>query len=182
MTFSKDAFVADARKAASSPEATKAIRLLLQETIAQSDPQAIIDAIPLGDEEEVMLFEDEHASIWFCRFDPSVVLPPHEHKMNVHIGVMQGGEKNILYRREAGTLKHIKTKTVTPGEVFSLGTDGIHAVTADGVEPSYALHIYEGPLMQVERSLFDWESGEKIEFTMENFYAMQRSAAEFPQA
>ncbi len=179
MTFDKDAFVKAAREAVGSPQPTKAVRALLEETIAQTDPQAIIDSIPLGDEEEIMLFEDEHASIWFCRFDPSVVLPPHEHKMNVHIGVLRGGEKNILYRREAGTLKHIKTKTVNPGEVLSLGSDGIHAVTADGDEPSYALHVYEGPLMQIKRSLFDWESGEEIEFTMENFYAMQKPSAEF---
>ncbi len=35
-----------------------------------------------------------------------------------------------------------------------------------------------GPLMKLKRALFDWETGEKVEFSMDNFYAMQKPASE----
>ena len=55
-----------------------------------------------------------------------------------------------------------------------LGPDAIHAITSDGDEQSIAIHVYEGPLTQVERSLFDWTTGAEVDFTMENFQAMAR--------
>jgi len=176
MSFTYDSFVAAAREAAASGDATKAIRALLQETVA--DPEALAASIPPQDEDEIMLFEDDTVSIWSCIFQPHVVMPPHEHKMPVHIGCFSGGEKSYLYRREGDVLTHVKTRTVGPGEVFSMGGDGIHAVTAEGDSPSHALHIYTGPLMQVTRSLFDWDSGAEVDFTMENFHAMKKSTTE----
>ena len=62
---------------------------------------------------------------------------------------------------------------------MSLEPDVVHAVTAEGDGLSHALHIYEGSLTQVKRSLFDWTSGNKVEFTMDNFRAMQRKRSEF---
>ncbi len=178
MAFSYSDFVKDARAAATSEHPTKAVRALLEETI--KNPELAAEKFRGGGEVEVQLFEDDTVSIWSCCFRPEFVMPPHEHKMDVHIGVVSGGEKNIMFRREGGSLKHVSTKVVNPGEVLSLGADGIHAVTADGGKPSHALHVYLGPLMQVKRDLFDWQSGEPVDFTMENFEAMKRRPAELP--
>lgn len=175
MTFTYDGFVEAARAAARESESTTAVRALLEKTL--DDPAAIAEAIPDQAEDEIMLFEDETVSIWSCRFQPFVVMPPHEHKMTVHVGVFQGGEKNILFRRERESLKHVSTKVVRPGEVLSIGPDGIHAVTAEGDRPSHALHVYLGPLMQVERALFDWQSGAEVDFTMENFHSMKKPSS-----
>ena len=172
-----DDFVAAARKAAVDREPTKAVRQVLLDTLVNPDPVA--DAIAAQEEDELLLHEDETVSIWTCRFVPDRVVPPHEHKMDVHIGVFRGAEDNILYRRVDGELIRAKSKTVEAGDVFSLGADGIHAVTASGTEPSLALHVYLGPLMQVERSLFDWETGAKVAFTMDNFHDMTKPKAEF---
>ena len=176
MAFTYDDFVRDARTAARDPEPTKAVRRLLEATL--EDPSAIAEAIPDQADDEIMLFEDETVSIWSCRFQPHVVMPPHEHKMTAHIGVFRGGEKNILFRREPDALRHVKTTVVQPGDVFSIGPDGIHAVTAEGDLASHALHVYLGPLMQVERALFDWHTGAAVAFTMENFHRMKRPASE----
>ncbi|NKB53512.1 MAG: hypothetical protein GKR97_15040 [Rhizobiaceae bacterium] len=169
-------FVAAARKAAVDPEPTKAVRQVLMNALA--DPEPIADAIAATEENEILLHEDDTVSIWTCRFQPDQIVPPHEHKMDVHIGVFRGAENNILFRRDAGELKKAKNKIVGRGEVFSLGADGIHSVTADGSEPSLALHVYIGPLMQVDRNLFDWTTGDAVEFTMENFHKMTRPAAD----
>jgi len=178
MVFSHESFVEAARAAAAGPKATQAVRSLLKQVLA--DPKAVASAVPSQAEDEILLFEDETVSIWNCRFQPDVVMPPHEHKMDAHIGVFRGAEKNILFRREDGVLRHVATKTVHPGEVFSIGPDGVHAVTGDGGKPSQALHVYLGPLTRVRRGLFDWVTGAEIDFTMENFDRMKMPPDRLP--
>ena len=134
-----------------------------------------IEAMP---EDEVLLFEDETCSIWTCRFGSDVVLAPHEHRMGAQIAVYRGIEVEVLYKREAGALRHGGNTNVEAGKVLRLGPDAIHAVTAHGERQSIAIHVYEGPLTQIERSLFDWTTGEKVAFTMENFHAMARQRSE----
>ena len=164
--------VKQAVEAASSGKPSLAIRKVLENSMSErSTLSAEIAAQP---EDEILLFEDETCSIWTCRYDPDVVLPPHEHLMSVHIAVYSGTELEVLYHRDKNTLRHANNKMITEGEVVSLEPDVVHAVTAEGDGLSHALHIYEGPLTQVKRSLFDWTSGNKVEFTMDNFRAMQR--------
>jgi len=176
MAFTFDQFVTDVRAAAAQPDANAAVRALLSAVVV--DPDAIFRVSPEGGEDEVMLFEDETVSIWHCRFQPHVMMPPHEHKLDVHIGGYAGSEKSLLFAREDGALAYRGSKVVGPGEVLSLGPQAIHAVIAEGEAPSLALHVYMGPLMQLTRGLFDWETGEEVDFTLENFEAMKRPAAE----
>ena len=176
MAFDFDSLVEAVREAARSDRPNEAVRELLLTTVA--DPQPIIAATDLKDDDEVCLFEDESVSIWVCCFQPHVVMPPHEHLLDVHIAGYSGGEKNILFKIEDGKLLHDETEVVQPGQVLTLGEDAVHAVSAEGTRPSLAIHVYMGPLMKLQRALFDWETGEKIEFSMDNFYAMQKPANE----
>lgn len=168
--------VANARKAAASDDSAAAIRAVLADTQRFRDEMA--DAIAVSEEDEILLFEDDTCSIWTCRYDADVVLAPHEHAMPVHVAVYRGTEIEVLYKREPGRLRHGGNKAVPAGDVISLGRDAIHAITSEGPGQSHAIHIYEGPLTRVERSLFDWESGAAIAFTMENFHAMKRMKAD----
>ncbi len=102
-------------------------------------------------------------------------MPPHEHCLKVLIGAYSGGEKSILYERTADGLKEIDTVIAYAGEVIALDKDAIHAVTTQDDQPSHAIHVYFGPLMKLERDLFDWDSGHAVNFTLENFDAMKRS-------
>ncbi|MEM1108399.1 MAG: hypothetical protein AAGH99_06880 [Planctomycetota bacterium] len=172
MAFTYEGFVAAVQEAASGDKPAEAVGQLMRETLA--DPAAVAAAIPPRDEDEVHLFEDGAVSIWNCRFQSDVVVPPHEHKMPVWIGVISGAEKNIFYRRDDDGLHEIGTRVIRPGEVVAIGDDAIHAVTAEGDEPSDALHVYLGELTAVERDLFDWFSGEAVEFTMDNFEKMKK--------
>ena len=171
--------VAKARKAAAGDDPTAALRLVLQESFAEQE--ALAAAVEAQPEDEVLLFEDESCSIWTCRFDPAVVVPPHEHLMNAHIAVYRGCEVEVLFHRkgleEADGLRHAKNRAVKAGEVLSLGPDVVHAVTAEGDAPCLAVHIYQGPLSSVERALFDWDTGREVAFTMDKFNAMLRSKA-----
>ena len=167
------------RHVAASKERSSAIRTLLQDSQSRNDEFA--DAIAAMNEDEVMLFEDKDCSIWTCRYHSGVVLAPHEHRMAVHVAVYRGVEVEVLYKREAGKLRHSGNSIVQTGDVVHLGHDAVHAVTADGDEQSHAIHVYEGPLTQIQRSLFDWVTGEEVEFTMENFHAMARNKADMDE-
>lgn len=175
MSFTFEGFVEEVRRAAEEGDPNASVRRLLGRTIADAD--SIIAALPDGDEDEIMFYEDDTLSIWFCRFHPHVLMPPHEHRVVAHIGTFAGAEKNILFRRHEGKLVHEQTIAVAAGDVLSLDEKAIHAVAGEGEESSLALHIYMGPLMKLERSLFDWETGQEIAFTLENFDRLKRPAS-----
>ncbi len=179
MKFSFDDFVEDVRKVAVIPGSTNAIRQLM--AIALESPDAMVEANPLNDGvSEIMLFEDETASVWVCKFEPDQVVPPHEHKMDAFIGVFQGAENNLFFKKQDDQLKHIKTKLVKTGEQLSIGKDGIHSVVAAGETSALSFHVYTGPLSNIRRSLFDWESGIEMDFTDENYEKMKKSKNDLP--
>ena len=84
-------------------------------------------------------------------------------------GVYEGSEENRLYRAEEAGLTQVATKILAPGDVLSLGPNGIHAVQALGGKPSEAIHLYLGKLTTVKRFLFDWDTGKQMPFTDEGF-------------
>jgi predicted metal-dependent enzyme (double-stranded beta helix superfamily) len=174
-----DGLISKIREAAASSDRTKAIRAVLEDSQQRKDELA--DAIAALEEDEVMVFEDETCSIWTCRYDSDVVFAPHEHCMSVHIAVYRGTEVEVLYKRVPGKLRHGGNSLITAGDVVRLGPDAIHAITADGDAQSHAIHVYEGPLTQVQRSLFDWTTGEEVEFSMENFHTMARCKVEMKE-
>lgn len=178
MSFTFEGFVKDIRAAAQETNGSEAVKTTLQRYV--SNPAPIVEASPVGGEDEIMLFEDETLSIWWCRFEPHVIMPPHEHKLEVHIATYAGAEKNVLFKRDAGKLRHDATHVVQTGEVFSLDEHGLHAVVGDGDQPSQSLHVYMGPLTAMKRDLFDWDTGEPVPFTMDNFAQMKRAASDLP--
>lgn len=172
-------FVRDARTAAASDGRREALYDFLVKSM--SEQSAIAAAIADQPEDEVLLHEDETCSIWSCRYDAEVVLPPHEHCMTAHLAVYRGTEVEVLFNRDETGLSHSRNVNVESGEVVTLDSDIIHAVTADGKTRSHAIHIYEGPLTRVKRSLFSWEKGDPIAFTMNNFHAMMRKRSELTE-
>tara|TARA_R110002096_G_scaffold155272_1_gene319627 strand:- start:7 stop:537 length:531 start_codon:yes stop_codon:yes gene_type:complete len=173
--FNLELLVESLRKAALQRDAGQRVRMLM--TTAFQNPHSIDAAMPdfAGDEE--ILFEDDSVSIWYCRFMPGTHVPPHDHQTTATIGVYRGAENNHFYLREQGQLLHKTSRCVGPGEVIAIKPSGIHSVEAANGQPSYAIHVYLAALTQVERSLFDWESGEASPFTDEKFEAMKRGSA-----
>ncbi len=171
--FDLDDFVSQLRQAAASDEPVRQVRALM--TDAFRDPDAIRAAMPQFDNEDEILFEDDSVSIWAVRFLPGLHVPPHDHQTTATIGVYEGAEDNHFYLCEAGRLVHKSSRRVGPGDVIALKPDGIHSVhAADGVE-SRGIHVYLARLTTIERSLFDWESGEASPFTDDNYESMLRT-------
>ena len=150
--FDRKKFVADVRSAESI---TTISEILIAATRNLCDPSHVDEE--RGDTE--ILFEDDAISIWHCRFDPSEHVPPHDHQTQAVIGVYQGAELNHFYRPLAASLEHIKTREIHAGDVIVIEPDEIHSVECKSSEPSYALHVYLAKLTEIERSLYDWDSG-----------------------
>ena len=170
--FSFETMVADIKSCVRQADKFTAIRGFLEELVTR--PDDLLAASNKLEAPETLLHEDEDVSIWHCRFQPDVIMPPHEHLLPVFIAAYAGEEKSFLYTPGQNGLHHIGDISASAGEVILLEKDAIHAVTAAGDTPSEAIHVYLGPLMTLKRDLYDWESGHSIDFTMEAFEAMKR--------
>lgn len=174
-----DELLSEIREAARSVNAFARLQQVLRNSVRQ--PDSIANAIAGIDDDEVLLFEDETCSVWSCRYQSDVVFAPHEHCMTAHIAVYRGAELEVMYQCESAGLRHTGNKVVSAGEVLTLPPDAIHAVSAEGQSQSHAIHVYQGPLTGVTRSLFDWSTGARVEFSMDNFYAMRRQKSEMSE-
>lgn len=170
--FSFDDLVHDLKACLDAPDPPVAIRTRLQRLVR--DPAPVLAASDTLQAPETLFHEDDDLSIWHCRFQPGVMLPPHEHLLPVLIACYSGEERSLLYRSEDAGLEQIGEISASAGQVITLDRDAIHAVTAAGENPSEAIHVYLGPLMQLKRDLYDWDSGQTVAFTMEAFEAMKR--------
>jgi len=172
--FVLDDFVQELRAAALADEPVRRVRELMTE--AFRDPEAVRAAMPAFNNDDEILFEDDSVSIWFVRFVPGLHVPPHDHQTTATIGVYEGAEDNHFYLREPGRLVHKTTRRIGPGDVIALKPEGIHSVEAANGEQSCGIHVYLAKLSTIERSLFDWESGEACPFDDDNYDQMKRVA------
>ncbi len=168
-------FIDEIRSAALGEEPVAQVRNLM--TQAFRDPAAIAAAMPEFDNDDEVLFEDDSVSIWFVRFVPGLHVPPHDHQTTATIGVYEGAEDNHFYLREPGRLVHKSTRRVEPGDVIALKPDGIHSVEAANDQQSCGIHVYLAKLTTIERSLFDWDTGEAVPFDDDNYDRMKRVAS-----
>lgn len=158
-----DDFVTACRHAATSSDAIAEVRTLLTQLVA--DPKQLANKIPspgLDDcgrcGADVTLFEDDDVTIIVVHSRPGVSQPPHDHSMPALIGVYEGREAQRFFRRDTttgDTLVETAGRTINPGEVLSLGSAAIHAISTSDDGWARAVHVYLGPLSSVDRSLYD---------------------------
>ena len=168
--FELDRFISDARAAARGPEPRAAMRRLMEEAV--QDHAHVASVMPgfEGDDDGVVLFEDETISIWNARFRVGHEVPAHDHRMTATIGVYRGAECNQMWRSDGqGGIEKSGEVTVSEGEVYQIGPSAIHSVTCASETDCLGIHVYLGELTTVERSLFDVETGQAMPFTDENY-------------
>jgi predicted metal-dependent enzyme (double-stranded beta helix superfamily) len=86
---------------------------------------------------------------------PFVSILPHDHRMWAAIGIYQGREDNLLYRREGSTIVETRTRELERHDVLLLGDDTIHGVHNPKRSYTGAIHVYGGDLVSVSRSQWD---------------------------
>lgn len=113
-------------------------------------------------DDDVMLYEDATISIWHYRMPTGVVVPPHDHQVYAIIGVYEGVEANHFYTLKQGELVCDAINQVGQGTAILIQPDSIHSVQTGNNRRSCAIHIYLGAFTKVERSRFDWKTGEAM--------------------
>ena len=171
--FNLERLVADLRVAALKDNAGEQIDALLRDAV--QDPDRIAAGMPAFPEDDTILFEDDSISIWHCRFQPGFTVPAHDHQMRATVAVYDGAERNDFYARTAaGELALERSVEVKPGMVIQIEPDDVHAVGCASTKPCSGIHVYQGKLTTVERSLFDTNRNEAMPFSDENYARLTR--------
>ncbi|MGH7053300.1 MAG: hypothetical protein ACREFK_08305 [Stellaceae bacterium] len=160
--FDLDRFIEDCRAAVAADPSPKSAREVLARAV--SDPAAVRkvlgEAKVAGSE---ALYHSETLTILNVVWAPLMTVMPHEHRIWALIGVYDGREDNLFWRRLDGEpgrtrIEAAGAKALGNTDVETLGRDIIHSVTNPLRRLSRAIHIYGGDFFAVKRSEWDAET------------------------
>jgi predicted metal-dependent enzyme (double-stranded beta helix superfamily) len=162
--FDLDQFVADLR--ATLPERS---RQPMKEVVARaiSDRAALIRAVGEPDKAGVqVLYKSPELTVLNLLWAPRQITLPHNHRMSAVIGMYEGREDNMFWRRVSGPvlgsakfqIEAAGGEALGAGDVALLGPDIVHSVVNPLSKISAAIHVYDGNFMEIERSMWNAET------------------------
>jgi predicted metal-dependent enzyme (double-stranded beta helix superfamily) len=134
------------------------VRELLERTM--STPTEVGDVLQPRQGGLDLLYVSDELTVLHVIWAPGMRLFPHDHQMWANIGIYAGQEDNTFYRRrddDQRTVRESGGKELRAGDVLTLGTDAIHAVTNPLHKLTAAIHIYGGDFVNNPRS--QWGPG-----------------------
>jgi predicted metal-dependent enzyme (double-stranded beta helix superfamily) len=164
--FDLDRFVADCRAALADPQPQKAMRAVVAEAIAS--PAAVMATLGEPRRAELQkLYVSPELTVLNLIWAPGMRFIPHNHGMWATIGIYDGQEDNVFWRRlpgpsgdldAQGRIESAGGKRLETGDVTTLGQDIIHSVTNPSPRFTSALHVYAGDFFAAKRSEWDAEA------------------------
>jgi predicted metal-dependent enzyme (double-stranded beta helix superfamily) len=158
--FTVEQFVADLRAALGERS-----RLALKEVVARavSDPASVVRELGAPDKPGVkVLHKSPELTVLTLAWQPLQVTLPHDHRMSAVIGMYGGREDNTFWRRthdgERFQIEPAGGEALGTGDVTLLGRDIVHSVVNPLGRISAAIHVYDGPFLTAERSMWDAET------------------------
>ncbi len=155
-----DQFIADlhASLAERSRQAMKAVVAR-----AVSDPASVLRALGTPDKPGLkILHKSPELTILNVLWSPGQITLPHEHRLTAVIGMYSGREDNMFWRRTPDAPRfHLEAaggEALGVGDAALLGRDIVHSVINPLGRISGAIHVYDGPFLTVERSMWDAET------------------------
>jgi predicted metal-dependent enzyme (double-stranded beta helix superfamily) len=160
--FDLDTFVEECRAAVAADPTHKSVREAVARAVA--DPAAVLRS--LGEPKAAGVAPLYHApelTILNVVWGPLMTSGPHEHRMWAVIGIYDGREDNLFWRRVGGEegrtrIEAIGAKALCTGDAEPLGRDIVHSVTNPLQRLSAAIHVYGGDFFAVKRSEWDPET------------------------
>ncbi|HJU15273.1 MAG TPA: hypothetical protein VJ770_02280 [Stellaceae bacterium] len=160
--FDPDRFIEECRAAVAADPTHKSVREVLARAV--SDPASIRKA--LGEPKMAgtePLYRSPELTILNVVWGPLMTVMPHEHRIWALIGIYDGREDNVFWRRLDGEpgrtrIEAAGARALCVKDVEPLGRDIIHSVTNPLQRLSSAIHIYGGDFFAVERSEWDAET------------------------
>ncbi len=150
--FDRDRFVEDCVMANREADGQAAVREVLERAV--DDPAAVIARLGAPTQAGLdVLHRSPALTIFAAHWAPRMSLPPHDHRLWALIGLCQGREDNIHWRRREGRLLEAHGANVLfPGDVAALTRDAIHSVTNPLPGFTTGIHIYGGDFFDTPRS------------------------------
>jgi len=158
--FDLEQFIADIR-ASLAERSRQATREVVARAVA--DPAALLRRI--GEPTRAGVEVLHHApdlTIINVIWAPKQITLAHDHHLAAVIGMYDGREDNIFWRRVPNPAKHqieaAGGAALGKGDVTVLGRDIIHSVVNPLARMSGAIHVYDGDFFAVQRSMWDAET------------------------
>ena len=165
--FDKERFIEECRAALKETDAHAAVRELVARAVRQ--PTQVIQALgePTRAGVETIYRADDLTILNLC-WGPRMKFKPHDHRMWAVIGIYDGHEQNIFYRRAEHGLTQHGTKELQAKDAVPLGATIIHAVTNPLDRITAAIHVYGGDFFATPRSEWHPETFEEHPYDVED--------------
>ncbi len=164
--FDVDQFIADLR-ATLGERSRKAMKEVVQRVV--SDSAGVVRT--LGEPEKPgvkVLHKSPELVVLTLAWSPLQVTLPHNHRMSAVIGMYGGREDNTFWRRTKDgskfAIEPASGEALGTGDVALLGPDIVHSVVNPLAKISAAIHVYDGPFLTIERSMWDAETLQEAPF------------------
>lgn len=158
--FDLSEFVRRCRAASRQPKAQEAVAGVLREAVSQPGVWAACQHIEPVDRRGVArVFVDAHLTLVHVNLATGFASRVHDHGIWSCIGVYEGQEDNVLYRKDAAGVVPVQRVSVVGPDVFCMGADTIHHIENRQPQPLRALHCYGGDLGAVVRASYDLATG-----------------------
>ena len=109
--------------------------------------------------------------------------PPHSHGTWATILVLEGVEKNTLYRHnDDGSLKRVSDVDIGPGDILPMRAEAVHVAECMGDAPALGLHVYGADVLGVDRFMWDPETLERHELDWAMYEPLAQKASKMAGA
>ncbi len=158
MSFDLETFIESCLSSLKSENPARSVSELVTEVI--SDPESLMAVVGKPERAGITkLYVSESLTIANVVWAPKMTLLPHNHNMWAVIGVYEGREDNIFWRRVKddtnGRIEAAGAKSLATGDTTVLGKSIIHSVTNPTSIFTGAIHVYDGNFFEKERSEWD---------------------------
>ena len=158
--FELERFVADLR-ASLAERSRKAMKEFVAAAVA--DPAGLRRGIGASDQAGVqVLHRAADLTVLEIAWAPGQITLPHNHLLGAVIGMYDGREDNLYWRRLPNPDKYqieaAGGAALGTGDVVVLGRDIIHSVINPLGRVSRAIHVYDGDFFAPGRSMWDAET------------------------
>jgi predicted metal-dependent enzyme (double-stranded beta helix superfamily) len=161
--FRIEDFIQECQSAVARADAMMSVKHVLDRAL--DDVAAVSAALPAERAEIVPLHVSASLTVLKVVWAPGMSFRPHNHLMWAAIGLYEGQEDNVFYRRDATGLVESGQRSIRRGEVAVLGPDTIHAVTNPLSTHTGAIHVYGGDLPhQLGRSEWDEHTLAEVDY------------------
>jgi predicted metal-dependent enzyme (double-stranded beta helix superfamily) len=181
--FDVQEFIVSCKQFVGAPDGASRVLDLIRSVVG--DAEGIKSAVVSGERtspiRDASLFRSSELFVLNATLKPHVKSPPHDHRMWAVIGIYEGQENNIFYRRAAKGLEEIDRREIRAGEAILVGPEVIHAIENPLGSSTLGLHVY-GDLVAAKRSMWHPGTGEELPYDVPQFFKWCAELAESPSA